>query len=122
VYDEPIQTHGNPGTSVSISLRQCRCALDKCASCLIIQLGKLSSGYLSHRYGETGAHSSIAEIISLVDELALNLRHNAFTRQIYIPDKLKEEFLFNSKHFGESDLTSQFTAQWGLPGGAISKI
>jgi HEPN domain-containing protein len=84
-------------------------------------LTELSDAYLSHRYGETGIALDTEKTIALLDELAFNLRNiylrnlNFSSRKIYIPNKLKEEFLSNNTHFTENDLTNHPLAQLGLP-------
>jgi HEPN domain-containing protein len=84
-------------------------------------LNQLSAGYISHRYGEAGAHSRSGDIITLLDEFAFRLRSiylqtaNIVSPNIYMPDKLQEEFLTGNKQFTKTDLTSRRLAQFGLP-------
>jgi len=84
-------------------------------------LRELSNAYITHRYGEAGAESNMKEIIVLADELAFNLR-NIYIRniklpsnKIYIPNKVKEDFLLDNRKFTEKDLTQSIFAQFGLP-------
>ncbi len=84
-------------------------------------LNQLSEGYLTHRYGEAGSKSNSKEIITLLDELAFNLRSiylrsiKSPSNKIYIPLKLQEEFLLNNQNFTTNDLTKNSMAQMGLP-------
>lgn len=84
-------------------------------------LNQLSEGYLTHRYGEAGSKSNSQEIITLLDELAFNLRGiylrniKSPSNKIYVPHKLQEEFLLNNQRFTTNDLTKNPMAQMGLP-------
>lgn len=84
-------------------------------------LNQLSEGYLTNRYGEAGSKSNSQEIITLLDELAFNLRSiylrniKSPSNKIYLPDKLQEEFLQNNQRFTSNDLTKNPIAQMGLP-------
>lgn len=75
-------------------------------------LNQLSEGYLTHRYGKAGSKSDSQQIIVLIDELAFNLRNiyleniKSPSKKIYLPTKLKEEFLHNNQNFSSSDLTN----------------
>lgn len=83
-------------------------------------LKELSDAYEPHRYGEAGATSDAKSMIFILDEVAFNLRsiylRNLGTagRKIYMPEKLKEDFLSQNKYFSEKDLTKNYFALFGL--------
>lgn len=84
-------------------------------------LAELSEAYLLHRYGEAGSTSHAIEIIKILDELAFNFRYIYFkniqypNNKIFIPKKLKDDFLENNQFFNESLLNHNPLSQIGFP-------
>ncbi len=80
---------------------------------------QLSNAYKWKRYGEAKSDMDIREIIQLLDEAAAKLKQTylatikAPPTKLYVPEKMRGDFLKDNKCFGPDDISA---GAFGFPG------